>query len=379
MEKERKNLNLTDNLADLLFEMPDAPPMSAKKERELNQKLKEAKEAINKDDPQTVLNYSRMREEFAIRFMFLVFKVAKSEYIKRQLHRGIDAADIAQVGSEALLKAIDNHKFLETNRFTTYAEQVIRTQVYKFLDENSRTIRVPSRVVEEIFIKNTRHNETPWSTECAEYLAEQGFEVNGGKAIIQYPDSVSHFIVLVNDAGGARQNSRKTNEPCIHIIKSIYGTDGEYHPVGVSDSIPHDTSNLGLIAAVEKFATDNSNSGLSFEEVESIKNPTVSIHGSDDEDDNGLTNIITKEINESERQAYHREIIDEVLNTLLTPRNADVVRMYFWQGMGLKQIAQSFTPAITKQRVKQILAKSIKKIQNNSEAMGLLSQLVEEN
>lgn len=82
--------------------------------------------------------------------MRLVVHVAK-----KYLNRGIELSDLLQDGSIGLMTAVRKFDRLRGHKFSTYATWWIRQTISRSLTNNSRTIRVPSHMVDMINKMNT--------------------------------------------------------------------------------------------------------------------------------------------------------------------------------------------------------------------------------
>jgi RNA polymerase primary sigma factor len=75
----------------------------------------------------------------------LVYKIA-SQYLRA----GLDLDDLVQEGTLGLMRAIDRFEPERGNRLSTYASWWIRQSITRALASQTRTIRIPSRVHEQV-------------------------------------------------------------------------------------------------------------------------------------------------------------------------------------------------------------------------------------
>lgn len=69
---------------------------------------------------------------------------------KQYQNQGLDINDLIAEGNYGLLKAIENFDWSKNLRFISYAVWWIRQSILQSLNENSRTIRLPVNVVQEL-------------------------------------------------------------------------------------------------------------------------------------------------------------------------------------------------------------------------------------
>lgn len=77
---------------------------------------------------------------------------------KQYQNQGIDLADLIAEGNFGLMKAIKNFDWTKNNRFISYAVWWIKQSILQSLNENSRTIRLPVNVVQDMY-KEKKENE----------------------------------------------------------------------------------------------------------------------------------------------------------------------------------------------------------------------------
>jgi len=96
------------------------------------------------------------KEEFALRNLRLVLSIAK-----HFSYSGMHFLDLAQEGNMGLLKAIDKFDPTRGYKFSTYATWWIRQGVARSIADQSRTIRIPVHMSEEIskYIRVSREYE----------------------------------------------------------------------------------------------------------------------------------------------------------------------------------------------------------------------------
>lgn len=77
---------------------------------------------------------------------------------KQYQNQGVDLSDLIAEGNYGLMKAIKNFDWSKKNRFISYAVWWIKQSILQSLNDNSRTIRLPVNVVQDMQ-KEKRENE----------------------------------------------------------------------------------------------------------------------------------------------------------------------------------------------------------------------------
>ena len=153
----------------------------------LNLKLESYSSQIDKED--TDLSLAEIKEiSNSVSSAKAAVKRAKTEMIKanqrlvyhfanKYTNRGVELLDLIQEGNVGLMKAVDKFEYKLGYKFSTYATWWIRQAITRCLEDQSRTIRVPTHKQEEIrkykretckFIQ--ARGREPQSTELTECL-----------------------------------------------------------------------------------------------------------------------------------------------------------------------------------------------------------------
>jgi RNA polymerase primary sigma factor len=328
--QEIKNLNLTEHSMQVLISsirrtveeirklervIKKAQDRSAKKppaaeKRQLNAKIKEAKESIAEIE----LKYHLPVIEIKRAYQTISVGESETNQAKRELveanlrlvvsiakkytNRGLQFLDLIQEGNIGLMKAVDKFEWRRGYKFSTYATWWIRQAITRAIADQARTIRIPVHMIETInkLIRTSRLlvqelGREPTSEEIAKRMDIPVSKVRKVLKIAQEPISLET-------------------------------------PIGEEED-----SHLG-----------------DFIEDRSILNPAESVT---------FSNL--------------REITDEVLATL-TPREEKVIKMRF--GLGntgsehtLEEVGQHF--AVTRERIRQIEAKALRKLRHPSRSRRL--------
>ncbi|HJV64943.1 MAG TPA: sigma-70 family RNA polymerase sigma factor [Geomonas sp.] len=112
------------------------------------------------------------RDRMIVSNLRLVVNIAK-----RYLHRGLPFLDLIEEGNMGLIKAVDRFKISKECRFSTYATWWIRQCIERAIVNQSRTIRLPVHVCDDInkMMRVTRDfvqkmNREPSTKEVADVL-----------------------------------------------------------------------------------------------------------------------------------------------------------------------------------------------------------------
>jgi RNA polymerase primary sigma factor len=116
---------------------------------------------------------------------------------KRHTHRGLHLLDLAQEGSLGLMRAADKFDYRRGYKFSTYATCWIMQAVTRAISDQSRTIRIPVNVNDQLskFYRVSRELEgelgrAPADTEIADRMNISGEKVRGLKLISREPVSL---------------------------------------------------------------------------------------------------------------------------------------------------------------------------------------------
>ena len=143
-----KNLGIPINQDEVYHYLKDIRKikvMTPERERELAVKMKsnEISERERK----------KIEEELLTGNLRFVITVAK-----QYQNQGLDLQDLIAEGNFGLMKAIKNFDWTKNNRFISYAVWWIKQSILQSLNENSRTIRLPVNVVQDMY-KEKKENE----------------------------------------------------------------------------------------------------------------------------------------------------------------------------------------------------------------------------
>lgn len=126
-----ENVEAAEPLKIYLKEIGQIPLLSAEEERALGKRIAEGDEEAK-----------QKLEEANLR---LVVSIAK-----HYTGRGLAFMDLVQEGNIGLMRAVEKFDCTRENRFSTYATWWIKEAIMRAIDEQSREIRVPVHVAENI-------------------------------------------------------------------------------------------------------------------------------------------------------------------------------------------------------------------------------------
>lgn len=189
MEKEQQNPSemMSEPLQIYLSEIGQIPLLSEEEERALGEKSSRGDTEARKK-----LSESNLR---------LVVSLAK-----HYTGRGIPLMDLIQEGNMGLMRAAEKYDYTKENRFSTYASWWIKEAMQRAIDQQSREIRVPVHVAENMkrvqkaareLQQKTGRDATP--AEIAEKLGDKTEE--DVKNIISYLQSPVSLESPVGDDG----------------------------------------------------------------------------------------------------------------------------------------------------------------------------------
>ncbi|PJE63207.1 RNA polymerase subunit sigma [Candidatus Roizmanbacteria bacterium CG10_big_fil_rev_8_21_14_0_10_39_6] len=142
------------------------------------------------------------RERLIVSNLRLVVSVAK-----KHIGRGLSFLDLIQEGNQGLMKAVEKYDWRRGYKFSTYATWWIRQAITRAIADQSRTIRIPVHMVENInkLYKAQRKlmqqfNRTPSIDELSEELVMSKDDVKNLFKISQRTTSLSTAINDEEDA-----------------------------------------------------------------------------------------------------------------------------------------------------------------------------------
>lgn len=131
----------------------------------------------------------------------LVVKIAK-----RYMNRGLPFLDLIEEGNMGLIKAVERFQISKECRFSTYATWWIRQSIERALVNQSRTIRLPVHVSDDInkYLKISRelmqnNNREPEPEEIAELMGVEPAYIRRLMVLVKKTYSIEHPMGENND------------------------------------------------------------------------------------------------------------------------------------------------------------------------------------
>ncbi len=209
------------------------------------------------------------KSELAQSNLRLVVSIAK-----KYVNRGLSFLDLIQEGNMGLMKAVDKFEHYRGYKFSTYATWWVRQAITRAIADQSRTIRIPVHMVEQInkVVKESRqliqkYDREPNAGEIAKKLKWSTTKVQGIMKIAEEPISLetpigeeeeSHLVDFIEDTAVTSPASSTTNnllrEQLADVLKTLDPREEEVikYRFGLEDGYERTLEEVGAMFNVTR-------------------------------------------------------------------------------------------------------------------------------
>lgn len=138
MNKKTQQPFNQDEIQHYLKDIRKIKVLTPERERELSRKMSSGKLSQNEID--------EIQNELLVGNLRFVITVAK-----QYQNQGLTLSDLIAEGNLGLIKAIKNFDWTKNLRFISYAVWWVKQSILQSLNDNSRTIRLPVNVVQDLY------------------------------------------------------------------------------------------------------------------------------------------------------------------------------------------------------------------------------------
>ena len=170
----QEGLAIDDPVRMYLKEIGKVPLLTAKRERELAERMAEGDESA--------------KDELVEANLRLVVSIAK-----RYVGKGMFFLDLIQEGNLGLMKAVDKFDYTKGYKFSTYATWWIRQAITRAIADQARTIRIPVHMVETI------HKVSRYSRQMLQELGREATAEEIGEKMGLSADKVREIMKIAQD------------------------------------------------------------------------------------------------------------------------------------------------------------------------------------
>ena len=354
-----KELSINDPVRMYLKEIGRISLLSLEEETALSERI-----AAGDEEAKNILAESNLR---------LVVSIAK-----RYVGRGMLFLDLIQEGNIGLMKAVEKFDANKGYKFSTYATWWIRQAITRAIADQARTIRVPVHMVETIN-KLSRYqrqltlelNREPTDDELAKKM---GMPVDKFDPSKGYKFSTYATWWIRQAITRAIADQARTIRVPVHMVETINKLARVQRQL---------TQELNREPTEEELAKKLNITVDKVREVYKISQDPVSLETPiGEEDDSHLGDFIKDERTMSPEEYATVEMLkEELANVLLTltDREEKVLRLRFGLDDGqcrtLEEVGQIF--GVTRERIRQIEAKALRKLRHPSRSRKLKDFLID--